>query len=501
MRATRLLRLALDDVKRNRRHFLLASIGIVVGIAAFTFFLALGIGVRKVVLGKIFPLDKIEVVPKSFDFDAPEGLGALSHLRIPLANEIIDDAKVKQLEAIPNVVAVYPKMKLTIPSMIYGGKKLIGNNLRAELIADGVEPKLVEPDIARGYEFEDFEAGVEGFDGWKKLPTATPCETDEQCVEKHGKQSYCWGVSALANWEKAAARAVKRNEPPPPKPLEQPLCRNYIPIIVSPNIVELYNGSLRRAHNFPKINPNSVLGYTFEFTFGASMVEVSEKDYTYEAKGMLVGFSDKAISMGTTFPIGYVRRLNVEFGDETNATMYHSAVLQIASKDDVAAVGAAVKELDLEQTDTFAEEAALLITIFVMVFGFISTVIVGIAAVNIMHVFFMLIYERQQELGIMRAIGASRGDIRRTIIGEAAIVGVLAGAVGVMLAIAAGRGFDWISARYIPDFPYKPLTYFDFHPLLLLAAFGFAVGFCVIGAFFPANRAARTDPARVLTGQ
>ncbi|MCA9699127.1 MAG: hypothetical protein KC431_16510, partial [Myxococcales bacterium] len=67
MRYTRLLGIAVDDLKRNRRHFLLASVGIVVGIAAFTFFLALGRGVSKVVLGQIFPLDKIEVVPKSFD--------------------------------------------------------------------------------------------------------------------------------------------------------------------------------------------------------------------------------------------------------------------------------------------------------------------------------------------------------------------------------------------------------------------------------------------------
>jgi putative ABC transport system permease protein len=152
-------------------------------------------------------------------------------------------------------------------------------------------------------------------------------------------------------------------------------------------------------------------------------------------------------------------------------------------------------------TDTGAEQAALLITIFMMVFGFVSITIVGIAAVNIMHVFFMLVYERQQEIGILRAIGASRGDIRRIIIGEAAMVGAMAGAVGVVLSLVAGRAFDWISARYIPDFPYKPTTYFDFHPALLAAALGFAIGFCVVGAFLPANRAARTDPARVLTGQ
>jgi putative ABC transport system permease protein len=494
MRATRLLRIALDDVKRNNRHFLLASIGIVVGIAAFTFFLALGGGVRKVVLGKIFPLDKIEVVPKSFDVD-------ISVLRVPLANEIINDEKVEQLRAIPNVTAVYPKMKLTIPSMVYGGQKLFGNNLRAELVADGVEPELVAPDIERGYEFIDYEAGAEGFDGWKKLPTATPCETDKQCVEQHGKQSYCWGVDLLADWNKAAERAKKKNVEPPPKPLETPMCRHFIPIIISNHIVELYNGSVRRAHGFPKINPDSAVGFTFELTFGESMVTASAKEYTYEARGMLVGFSDKAIDLGMTFPVGYVRRLNVEFGDPEAASMYHSAVLKIRSKDDVAAVAIAVKELDLDVTDTGAEQAALLITIFMMVFGFVSVVIVGIAAVNIMHVFFMLIYERQQELGIMRAIGASRSDIRRIIIGEAAIVGALAGAVGVLLALTAGRAFDFISAAYIPDFPYKPRTYFEFHPLLLLGAFGFAIGFCVLGAFLPANRAARTDPARVLTGQ
>jgi hypothetical protein len=495
MRATRLAKLALDDLKRNRKHFLLASIGIVVGIAAFTFFLGLGGGIRKVVLGKIFQLDKIEVVPKSFDVD-------VSLLRVPLANEIVDDAKVAKLEAIPNVVAVYPKMKLTIPSMVWGGQKLFGNNLRAELVADGLEPELVAPDIARGYEFTDFEAGISKWSDWTSLPTATPCETNAQCQEQHdSEQMYCWGAEELADWQVRAEKAKAKGKEAPEKPAIEPRCRHYIPVLVSENIVELYNGSIRRAHGFPKINPDSAMGYTFEFTFGESMVDASARDHTVEIKGMLVGISDKAIDLGMTMPIGYVRRLNVEFNSAADATKYHSAVIEVASKDDVAGVALAVKELDVEVVDTNAEEAALLITIFMMVFGFVSIVIVGIAAVNIMHVFFMLIYERQREIGIMRAIGASRRDIRRIILGEAALVGLVAGIVGVMMAFGAGRFFDWVSARYIPDFPFKPLTYFHFPPLLILAALTFAIGFCVIGAFFPANRAARTDPARVLTGQ
>ena len=422
-------------------------------------------------------------------------------LRVPLANEIIDQDKVEELEAIPKVKAVYPKMKLTLPSMVWGGQRLFGNNLRAELIADGVEPELVAEEVASAYEFTDYEADAETWQGWTSLPVATPCQSDDQCVAEHGEMTYCWGVSILEDWERAVKKAEKRRRPPPEKPLEQPLCRNYIPILVSNHIVELYNGSVRRAHNFPKINPDSALGFTFDLTFGASMVQASARDRTLEAKGMLVGFSDRAINLGMTFPLGYVRRLNVDYGESAAAQAYHSAVIEVESKDDVAAVAAAVKQLKLDVTDTGAEQAALLITIFMMVFGFVSVVIVGIAAINIMHVFFMLIYERQQEIGIMRAVGASRRDIRRIILGEAAIVGALAGAVGVLLAIGAGRLFDWVSASYVPDFPYKPLTYFSFHALLLVAAFGFAIGFCVIGAFFPANRAARTDPARVLTGQ
>src|SRR5690606_13288491 len=130
-------------------------------------------------------------------------------------------------------------------------------------------------------------------------------------------------------------------------------------------------------------------------------------------------------------------------------------------------------DLDLEVEDSGAEEAALLIAVFMMVFGLVSAVIVGIAAVNIMHVFFMLVYERQREIGIMRAVGASRGDIGRVILGEAASLGTMAGTAGILLAVTAAAIFDHVSARYVPDFPYKPTTYFEFPWWLIVAALGF----------------------------
>jgi putative ABC transport system permease protein len=76
------------------------------------------------------------------------------------------------------------------------------------------------------------------------------------------------------------------------------------------------------------------------------------------------------------------------------------------------------------------------------------------------------------------------------ILGEAACVGLAAGTIGVLLAYAASLGFDAVSANYVPDFPYKPTTYFVFTWDLVLMALGFAAGFCVLGACPPLPAAA-----------
>ena len=66
-----------------------------------------------------------------------------------------------------------------------------------------------------------------------------------------------------------------------------------------------------------------------------------------------------------------------------------------------------------------ARKAADLLFILTVVFSFISLVIMFVAAVNIMHTFLTLVTERRYEIGIMRAVGATRGDIRKLFLLEA----------------------------------------------------------------------------------
>jgi hypothetical protein len=378
---------------------------------------------------------------------------------------VLDDAAAERLRAIPEVQGVYPKMKLTVPAIGLGGKQLIGNDLRTELIVDGIDPALVAEEIGPAFHDPRPEAAPR------------PCQADAECG---GDEFYC-GTPLTGGPAK--------------------VCREYVPGLVSNHLVELYNGSLRRAYDLPRLNQKFLLGFSIEMRVGASMVAASEKDNFLYERVRLVGFSDKAITLGITLPRGHVAAYNVHYGAPEAAKRYHSIIVKVPAKDKVSAVAKAIEEMDLEVTDSGAEQAGMLITVFVLVFSLLSTIIVGIAAINIMHVFFMLVYERQREIGIMRAVGASRGDIRMIILGEAACVGLAAGTVGLLLAWGASVAFDKVSASYVPDFPYKPTTYFEFGPQLVLLALGFAAGFCVLGAFLPARRAARMEPAAVLTGR
>ena len=143
----------------------------------------------------------------------------------------------------------------------------------------------------------------------------------------------------------------------------------------------------------------------------------------------------------------------------------------------------------------------LTVLVITLLFTLISLIIVGIAAVNISHTFFMIIFERKRELGLMRALGASRSDIRRMILGEATLIGLVGGALGLGLGILSCLLVDGLAAGFLPDFPFKPESFFAYPLWLFFGSVVFAVLFCWLGAILPAQRAAKMDPAQALTGR
>jgi ABC-type antimicrobial peptide transport system permease subunit len=239
-------------------------------------------------------------------------------------------------------------------------------------------------------------------------------------------------------------------------------------------------------------------------TLNHSFVSRNIRGPHLKTKMKLVGLSHHAILGGITMPLETARKYNRQFSGESAAGTYDAAIIEVSSSDFLGPVQEAVGELgyDIDLSERrMAESVGLVVILVTLGFTLISLIIVGIAAVNIAHTFFMIIYERKREIGLMRALGATRADIRSIILGEASFVGILGGALGVGLGMAACLIVDLVVARVLPDFPFKPDSFFAYPIWLFFGAILFAMAFCTLGAFFPARRAAWMDPASTLTGR
>jgi ABC-type lipoprotein release transport system permease subunit len=81
---------------------------------------------------------------------------------------------------------------------------------------------------------------------------------------------------------------------------------------------------------------------------------------------------------------------------------------------------------------------------------------------------------------------------------QAAALGAAGGAAGVVLAVACSYGADYFAAAYLPDFPFKPDTFFRFEAWIVGLALLLSFLTCVAGAWWPARKAARQNPMEVL---
>jgi putative ABC transport system permease protein len=129
-------------------------------------------------------------------------------------------------------------------------------------------------------------------------------------------------------------------------------------------------------------------------------------------------------------------------------------------------------------------------------FGFFNAIVaiaVLVGMLGIVNTLSMSVLERTREIGVLRAVGASRWRVRRTMADESLLIslaGSLAGmAAGILVALV------WIVGMRAKTFPGLALK-LPVGTLLSIAVLGVVIG--VVAAFLPARRAARLDPLAAL---
>jgi putative ABC transport system permease protein len=118
-----------------------------------------------------------------------------------------------------------------------------------------------------------------------------------------------------------------------------------------------------------------------------------------------------------------------------------------------------------------------------------AVVVIGIVVggIVIMNIMLMSVTERTREIGIRKALGASRGDIRRQFFAEALTLSVLGGIAGLLV----GFGLS-VLVQAVSPLPARVTTWSIATALLLGIVVGLTFG------VFPAVRASRLDPIEAL---
>jgi len=275
-----------------------------------------------------------------------------------------------------------------------------------------------------------------------------------------------------------------------------------IPSLVSTRLLELYNKTFAPARKLPQLSANMLVGFGFPVEFNRSYVAAaSASGATQAAQAQVVGASDRALLAGITIPLEAAIRLNRAFG--MDAENYSGVTLVATDPSRVPAIVDAVRGMGLEIDDQerrMAENSGAAVALTTAALALLSILICLLAAVNIAHALSASVRARAREIGVMQAVGASRSDIRAIVLAEAAVVGLAGGASGTAAALLLALGVDKLAAGYLPNFPFKPDSFFSFPWPVVVGGVLLGLAAALAGAYFPSRRAAATDPARTLAG-
>lgn len=122
--------------------------------------------------------------------------------------------------------------------------------------------------------------------------------------------------------------------------------------------------------------------------------------------------------------------------------------------------------------------------------GGIAAISLAVSGILIMNVTLVSVSQRKYEIGLLKALGASRDTIRTLFVVEAVLISL----AGILLGLAVGVAIVQFAAIGFPQFPLATPSW------AALAAIGIALGTGIIFAVIPAGRAARMDPVQALGG-
>ncbi|MFI9307203.1 ABC transporter permease [Streptomyces triculaminicus] len=215
---------------------------------------------------------------------------------------------------------------------------------------------------------------------------------------------------------------------------------------------------------------------------------VSTKDSRVTAGGTLALF-DKATAQRLFATPGHYTGIDLSATPGTHQVELSNRVTAMLPADRAEATsGSAQAAQQATNVDTMTRGYKKLPLVFAGVSLFIGSFLV-------VNTFTMLITRRTREIALLRAIGASRRQVVRSVLWEALLVGLAASAAGFAVGLGIASVLPDVLGTSADPLPRGPLV---IGPRSIVAALGVGVGVTVLAAWLPSRRAAQVAPIEAM---
>ena len=126
----------------------------------------------------------------------------------------------------------------------------------------------------------------------------------------------------------------------------------------------------------------------------------------------------------------------------------------------------------------------------------VALIAIIIAVIGVVNTILMSVFERTSEIGVMKAIGASRLDIFKIIWVETTFICIFGGILGNIIALLGGKTIEYILKQVLPYAPKGHLVIITPHTLLVSFFGALAMG--LIAGLYPAFRASSMKPIEAI---
>ncbi len=251
-----------------------------------------------------------------------------------------------------------------------------------------------------------------------------------------------------------------------------------------PGEVAVESSTLDRAHLHVGDRTRAVIGDR------AQQVTITGEVHFGSLFGATAVLVDEATARRAFAPDGTVTSLSVTAAPGVSQTSLRTAVARVLPSNLEAVTGATVQN----ETETSVQKGLGFFTTFLLVFAGVA---LFVGAFIIVNTFSMLVGQRARELALLRAIGATRAQVIRSVLGEAVVIGLVGSVLGIAFGLLIAAGAEaairsLLSTDIGSDLPLHPTT------IALSVLVGVLV--TVIAAVLPARRASRVAPVAAMRG-